>query len=483
MFMQEQETFGDTFNQSFEDHLENLNEDIDMNVFLKNLTDMKDGQRNTKKAIKAISKTNVFKQQLTDKKKRKKKSEKKTPNKRILRNKSKSAKNLTVNRDRMEKNLDRFKVVVENKAADRLNEKVKEINGIMEDNIRNAKLRGKSPNTISLKKFDRVYDRLTGHKLRTEAKINNLKDEKVMQEVQEATFKPRINRGSRVYHKNIMEASNYHLHSKEERLKQKQQMLKEKKDEEYVEHCTFKPKINNGRIQKRSINDLYTWQEEQKLKKKRIEQEYEVEQGKVASFTPTINTNYQKKQRDKYENVGERLYAIHKVKNEEKEKRLKSKTPKKRRKSIIGNTSSINREMDEERDQVFVLDSNNPKQRKNKSITRVMSSQYIRSTKLGHKPQTMSKQNIFYTDMDNDYDDEQQSKSSKNFMRENKKRIKEREKKLKEMKKEKSEKKLRKTSKSRSYTKLLNGKKDKRVKIGNIEDVMEGISDLNLHYG
>ena len=152
-------------------------------------------------------------------------------------------------------------------------------------------------------------------------KVRAMQNRKSSMENQELTFKPKINKYGNLYNRSFVDSSSKRL-DKEEKLRLKQLAKKKKEDEEIKKYCTFKPKINrSGKSANRSIKDMYNWKKELDFKMMLKQEEKEIVHQRDHTFSPAINRNFRKQSREQYGNAGERLYAIHKIKTEEKKQK------------------------------------------------------------------------------------------------------------------------------------------------------------------
>lgn len=312
-----------------------MGEDFDPEEFLRNLKELKEDRSKKQSGVdekKAKKRQKISIHETDDSRREAKKTRKQTANK----DKTKSFKDMRTSF----KAKDSFvptKVIIQNRVADRLNQQIDNISSIIENKISKERGNSRTPSVITKKKIKEMNDRFNNFQTKKKDKIRAMQNRKSSVEDQELTFKPKINKYGNLYSRSFIDSNSKRL-DKEEKLRLKQLAKKKKEDEELKKYCTFKPKINkSGRSPNRSVSDMYNWQKELDYKMMLRQEEKEIIHQRDHTFSPAINRNFRKQSRDSYKNVGERLYAMHKIKTKEKKQKMSVSKSKNQEREFYSN--------------------------------------------------------------------------------------------------------------------------------------------------
>ena len=510
MLMANQVSSEKFLDRSLEECFNELSEDIDMTMFLKNMRHLKDSVGNNVELInsaKRNSTTNTKSNNNARTNAMLKKMKQKSNNK----ERKESHRDLKANKregvPKSQMQLPVQKVIIKNKSAEKLTNKMTKIEDVLKTKLNEEKERSKTKERMDEGKLTNFYNRLENHQLKTQAKINIIKTKKKQEEKEMMTFKPHINLNNVNVSKSFIDESAVNLTAKEEKIR-RLQLEKQMQEEKLLQkECTFKPNIKRkAKDAPRSLNDLYTWKEQLEMKKNQNKQDREEELKKEYTFTPSINKGLNNKRDSTYENPGDRLYAIHKIKMNDKlatnekdpktidyplnikrmnvvSQSLKQNSDVYSRRSI--NTSANNSYANESYkakirpENVKEIPSNNrntsprPSQ---KHMNRVNQKPMAR---LFDVEENKSISNISRNTNDQFKINKQSlnRSASKNFMEENLKRLKEEERLKKELKLAK-EKEKNQTQKKKYY----NAKKDKKLKLNDLEDIVNDVNEIGSYF-
>ena len=146
-------------------------------------------------------------------------------------------------------------------------------------------------------------------------KINQIRFLKKKKE-EKLTFTPKINKSYNKTNLRFLEKIKFEEKNRKKKLKIKKKKLVEKKEKEFFINCTFSPQINKNEKMKRSIQDLFLWKKKNdkknEEKKKLLEIDYSFKPKLCQKSVGVRNEIFQ------YDNPGERLYNVFKIKNDNK---------------------------------------------------------------------------------------------------------------------------------------------------------------------
>lgn len=488
--------------KSLEECFNNLSEDIDMTMFLKNLRHLKNNLGNDAELIEAVKSKNLVTQQKyqIDGKNRQ------------FSNKQQNIGSNRITKDNMPNVISKrqielpvHRIVIKNKSAEKLTEKMSKIEDMLKNKLHEEKARSKTKEKMDEGKFENFYNRLESHKLKTQAKISIAKTKKNMEENDVMTFKPRINPNSANISKGLLDQSNFSVVNKDDRIKMLQQEKEQKEEELIKKECTFKPSINKGHNNgPRSLNDLYKWKEKMEHKMKQTKKEKEKEMKKEYTFVPNINKNGKERRDLEYDHSGARLYAIHMMKmdeksiNNERSQRVIDYSQHKKQKNMAHHSFRQNsrdisrRSSNTSANNTRVGDIGHKKAvsgkkvwpASNRDITPKIQSKFMSNVTKPMNKLFAVEEN--YSGLDNSGISKEKLKikklslkrsQSKNFVEENVRKLREEEKMRKDMKIAK-EKETNKTQKRKYY----NSKKDMKIKLNNLENIIKDVSDIESYF-
>lgn len=501
MLMSRGESSDKILDRSLEECFNELSEDIDMNMFLKNLKHLKDNMGTNPELVSAV----------------KNKAAKKPPAPMPVQLSSRNMlKRQPVQSNRAEREevsladsrrqivLPVHKIVIKNKSAEKLTDRMSKLEEIVKNKLIDEKERSRTREKMDESKFVDFYSRLENHKLKTQAKINIIKTKKNLEEREQMTFTPNINPKSANMGKNGLDVNAVDLRAKEEKIKHLQMEKQQKEEEKLKKECTFKPSINKIENDKpRSLNDLYKWKERMEVKINKTKNERENEMKKEYTFSPNINKSFNDRRDQGYENPGDRLYAIHKVKlndkayQQTKVERMGDNVKRANLKSVSrsfrqgsrepsrhsANTSFNNSRVSEPYRKSNLKGGEKVRLSSSRDITPKIQARF--SSNMVSKPTPKlfnANKNSSQLDNSGISKDKLNIKkvslkrsASKNFMEENVRKLREEERVRKE---QKIAKETNKTQKRKYY----NAKKDSKIRLGNLESIVKDMSEIESYF-
>lgn len=491
--------------RSLEECFADLSEDIDMTAFVKNLKHLKDNIGQNGELPQVVRQKHTPKPVAKEKEKQDKRVSQHTPKQKPTRPPMDDIKEA---KSRRKVELPMHQVVIKNKSAEKLTEKMGKIGDLLKNKLKDEKERSRTREKMDGDKFANFYSRIESHQLKSQVKINILKTKKALEQKEATPFRPKINTSvpNTSNNRSFIDQSGISMITKEEKLRLLQQEKQEKEEEQLRKECTFKPRIRKlPNEPQRSLNDLYKWKERMDTKMIQNKHERDKEMKKVYTFSPNINRIASERRDEEYENPGDRLYSRHQIKMGEKSyngghndrfidhsqnKRVAYQHSQKYRQSSrnvsrrSSNTSANNsRISDIERKKAE--NTNNVCRASNRDITPKIKAKF--SSNVNQRPSSRlfdANENKPRLDNSGISKDNLNIKKlsikrtpSPNFIEKNVRKIRDEEASMRELKIAK-EKESNKTQKRKYY----NSKKDMKVKLGNLENMVRDMSDIEDYF-